>query len=253
MEYDINIIQLEIVELIRQAGIAGPGADYHLRASIDSKRIQLERQQLTLAQAMEQQSFEMTEQLNALNNLRALLNDTLIVAPFDGVVTHIVPLSRGQWVSLFTPYIFISDETTVIAEMHNPENDISSNKIALTGILNNTPVRLERIPLSRSEQALMQTVPGDIGPLRFSVVDYPGTLTPGDHIIVQLHIHSRENVLRVPANSVNFERDLGDYVHVFSNGIRSLRQVEVGLRILGHPFVEILSGLEEGELVYVRQ
>ena len=57
-----------------------------------------------------------------------------------------------------------------------------------------------------------------------------------------------ENVLKVPVNSV-FEEDDQYYVYILDGESRVRRDVSIGAMSASE--VEIVSGLEEGEVVYV--
>ena len=58
----------------------------------------------------------------------------------------------------------------------------------------------------------------------------------------------QENALKVPINAL-FDEDGEYYVYAVKDGVRTRRDVQVGL--LTSTEGEITSGLEEGEIVYV--
>ncbi|MGI6734009.1 MAG: efflux RND transporter periplasmic adaptor subunit [Anaerovoracaceae bacterium] len=68
----------------------------------------------------------------------------------------------------------------------------------------------------------------------------------GSDVDVEIVVEEKENVLRVPDSAV-FKMDGNRYAFVAEKGKARLRQVETGLE--GDGYVEILSGLSEGETV----
>jgi len=91
-----------------------------------------------------------------------------------------------------------------------------------------------------------------VGPLRFIIKNYDKPLRSGDIIYIRMYNFHLEDVLRIPVNSVSYSHETGDYVYVMVNGRKEMRQVEVGA-MRSSTMVEIISGLEEGDEIYVRQ
>jgi HlyD family secretion protein len=68
----------------------------------------------------------------------------------------------------------------------------------------------------------------------------------GSDVDIEIVVEEKEDVLRAPDNAV-FKMDGNHYVFVAEEGKARLRQIETGLE--GDGFIEILSGLSEGEMV----
>jgi multidrug efflux pump subunit AcrA (membrane-fusion protein) len=71
---------------------------------------------------------------------------------------------------------------------------------------------------------------------------FSGGTTGRIHVVFD----TAQNVLAVPTGSVNFHGDRA-FVFVLDDGLRVLRDIQVGL--VGNSLTEVVSGLEEGELV----
>lgn len=77
-------------------------------------------------------------------------------------------------------------------------------------------------------------------------IDAPENIKPGYDLELNLILKESENTLIVPENSV-FKLDGKSFVFVADNGSARLREVETGIK--GGRDIEVLSGLQEGELV----
>jgi HlyD family secretion protein len=74
------------------------------------------------------------------------------------------------------------------------------------------------------------------------------TLRLGSNVDVEIAVEKKEKVLRVPDLAV-FEKDHKNCVYVIEGGKAVLRRLETGLE--GEDFIEVISGLSEGERVIV--
>jgi len=76
-----------------------------------------------------------------------------------------------------------------------------------------------------------------------------GTTEPirlGSDVDVEITVEKKKNVLRVPDLAV-FEKEKKDCVYVIEGGKAVLREIKTGLE--GEDFMEVLSGLAEGDTV----
>jgi multidrug efflux pump subunit AcrA (membrane-fusion protein) len=84
-------------------------------------------------------------------------------------------------------------------------------------------------------------------PVYIAVQDLPRGLVPGMTADAAIVIAQRSDALRLPRALVRARLDGTAQIKVWAHGIEQTRDVRVGLR--GDVYVEILSGLEEGERV----
>jgi multidrug efflux pump subunit AcrA (membrane-fusion protein) len=80
--------------------------------------------------------------------------------------------------------------------------------------------------------------------------EVPDGLLDGMNLDAAILIAEREDVLRLPRSVIRDAADGSPMVLVWENGQEVERPVELGLR--GDLYVEILSGLTEGERVIAR-
>lgn len=76
--------------------------------------------------------------------------------------------------------------------------------------------------------------------------DKPENIKPGYDLELNLILKESDNTLIIPENSV-FKLDGKSFVFVADNGTARLREVETGIK--SGRYIEVLSGLQEGELV----
>lgn len=186
-----------------------------------------------------------------LNYSNDKLKDYTITAPIDGTIT-MQTIKEGDLVAPGTLISTISNKDDMEFKIPVDELDIAKidydKKVKVT--IDALPYTLENpIEGKISKMPLEGTAVG-------GVTDYYVTITiPGKDDIrismsadAEIIIDEKENVLYVPVESIDKE-DGQEYVYVVKDGIADKRVVTTGLK--GLSYVEITSGLEEGEEVVV--
>lgn len=251
MERNISIAQIELLALTQQIteydGI--PGHD--LLEAADLKRLEIQRRQLDLQQARDWQAFALSYYQSDLDDMLARLPDAELRAPFDGVITYRVDIQQGSWIEAFSSVIYISDHQTLFVEHAGPtQPSIFRNSIARAAV-GDRVYELERIILPPNE-VLFFTRAGGQAPFRFAFVDGPDeAIAPGQFVALMIYGDAEEDVLRIPPNAMFSDSEIGNYVHLIENGQRVMQPVEAGIR--ARAWVEIRSGLVEGDEILVRQ
>ncbi len=186
-----------------------------------------------------------------LSRAQADLAAATLVAPYDGVVLE-VNASEGETVTAGAPVLRLTDPTQVEAEVTVVEEDFPLVKVgqqvdlffdampaaAVTG-------HVERIVPQRSATAATPVYPVYIA------LDNAGPeLAPGMTVDASVMIEGREEVLRLPRSLVRARADGTATLKVWNGFSTEERTVKVGLR--GNQYVEILSGLAEGDQVVSR-
>ncbi len=171
---------------------------------------------------------------------------TEIRAPFDGlVVTRDIKLA--QYVTSGTTLFRISDFTPLLCRVEVPEKDLPRISTGQTA-----HIRVEAFPQERFSASVARMRPTvDAASGTFTVtleVDGQGKLRPGMFASVFLETETRNGVLVIPRGTLVLD-SLGDTVFVKSGDVAERR--EVGLGIRDEESVEIVSGLNEGDLLIV--
>jgi membrane fusion protein (multidrug efflux system) len=183
-----------------------------------------------------------------LNLLRRELADTVIAAPFTGVIGARLA-SPGQFVTAGEPITRLTATDPLEAEFQVAEQFISRLKtgqtIALRSIaLPDQPIAgtiffIDPALEPRSRTALVKAV----------VPNPDGRLKPGLFGTVSVLLERRANALVIPEASVRYTGDQASVVVMNTEDRAEFRNVTVGTRFPGE--VEIVEGLAPGERVVV--
>ncbi|HTV60631.1 MAG TPA: efflux RND transporter periplasmic adaptor subunit [Verrucomicrobiae bacterium] len=236
-------VQKSHPELVAQEEIdVAQGKDLEASASYSGAKDALAAAEQALAAAK-----------SALQKDRALFDYTRIIAPFDGVVTQI-DAYKGALLPAGT-----SSDKGNLALCHLSQNNLLRLVIpvperAVPGIRIGQSVEVDVSALHRSfdgkiirfsDQIDMETR------TMHTEVQVPNptfTLVPGMYASVKLPLHTATNTLTLPVQAIrNSGQNRGSVLVVGADGKIERRDIALGLE--GANSVEILSGLQEGDLV----
>ncbi len=221
--------------LLAQAGLAAAQRDA-ARLNNGSEPVAIEIAQATIAEAQ-------SAQVEAEANSESLE----IQAPFDGIILNI-PIQIGQTVGPGTALVVLLDpkamqvRATVVEEdlpLITPGQPVNLFFDALPEA--NVSGKLDRIIPQRDSDTLA------IFPIYIRLDQVPQHLAAGMTVDASIIIAERLGVLRLPRALVHAHSDGTADVDVWLNGQVDHRTIQVGLR--GNSFVEIIDGLNEGEMV----
>ena len=105
-----------------------------------------------------------------------------------------------------------------------------------------TGVHVELIPGKNPEDE-----PQKVVTVSFVLTTPDATLSVGTRGTVRTAVNSRENVLLLPEECIEFQSDSAYVYYLDAEGVRAVREITVGL--IAEGMVEIVSGLQEGEAV----
>jgi HlyD family secretion protein len=184
---------------------------------------------------------------------RAALERTILVAPFDGIIAEL-NAELGEVVTPSPPGIPTLPAVDLIEEgclyVVAPLDEIDGRsvrtgqpaRITLDAFpdrqFGGTVRRIAPYVLDREKQARTLDVEVEI--------DDPGSipaLIPGYSADVEIILERREDVLRIPAESISGE----ERVLVLTDGLLEEKRIETG--VANWQFVEVTSGLAEGESI----
>jgi HlyD family secretion protein len=191
----------------------------------------------------------------SLDAARAVLDKTVMKAPFDGVVLD-VTTEVGEWISPAPPGVFIPPVIDVIAPaalyVSAPidEADVAKLHLGLPVRITMDAFRGRSFPgtltytasyvETKQEQNRTLTVEAE-----FDSTDLPANLLPGLSADLEIILDAQDNALRIPTYAV-LE---GNRVLVVEKDKLVSRQVTTGLR--NWEFTQITGGLSEGDAVVV--
>ncbi|MGQ9490454.1 MAG: efflux RND transporter periplasmic adaptor subunit [Anaerolineae bacterium] len=218
------------------------------QANLDRLRRGPSAAQRAIAQASVEQA-----QL-ALEQAQRRLNNALIRAPWDGIITAI-NLIQGTAVQPGAPAIQITD----LSKYHL---DVQVDEVDIAGIVEGQPVTIEvdalpDLKLAGSVQRVAstaQTTPtgGVTYQVRIAIEHGDTPLRAGMSATATIVASVRKNVLVVPNRAVQIERETGrTFVERLINGEPQRVEVRLGLR--DEQQVEVREGLNEGDELVIRQ
>jgi HlyD family secretion protein len=183
----------------------------------------------------------------ALDQAQLKVQQTEIVAPFDGVITQ-VNIKPGQTASTNLAAIHIADLDHLEIVVNMSEVDVNRVKEGQTA-----QITLDALPDATLQGSVTQIAPA--GVLTQGVVNYPVTieLTPlldgvktGMSASPNIIVDQRDNVLMVPNRAVRTQ-GRQKFVTVMFEGQEMQVPVQTGLS--NDTMTEIVSGLKEGDEV----
>jgi RND family efflux transporter MFP subunit len=206
-------------------------------AEINLQRAQMALKELTVDPLLEWD----------IEQAQADLDAATLIAPFDGVVVEVL-VRQGESVTAGQELVVIADVSqgellaTVVEEdlpLVKPGQEVevyfdAAPDVTVTGVV-------ERIVPQRTE--------GDraLYPVYTKIEELPSNILPGMTADAIITIDKRENVLQLPRAVVRAGEGNSAIVQVWNGRAEETRTIEIGLR--GDLYVEIVSGLEEGEQV----
>ena len=226
-------------------------------ADIDRSILELELQAVAAHIEAFEENLSLENQLRELEiqqlreeirRLEAEFGDAVLTAPFDGTVMFIADVTQGSRVSAFSPLVYLADETRLTIEsayVSEPTVQAAHDVWALAG---GRRVEISMQPLDMDEY-LSRILAGDTARSKFDILENGEGLAAGMYAAVLVETGYVEDALLIPANSLYTDAS-GKYVYIVEDGVRVRRDVEVGAATDWE--IQIKSGLEEGEIVYVK-
>ena len=184
-----------------------------------------------------------------LEQTRLKMENSRLVVLTDGVVTK-VNFQSGGYVTPGTPVIIVSDLTSLEATVYLDETDIHRIRLG-------TPVVISVDALPGESLSGQVTEIAPSANVQSGVVLYPVTiqldaadlpLRTGMTVSVTFLIEERTNTLLVPSRAIETEGGQAYATRVTDSGPE---RVAVSLGLITDTQVEILGGLEEGDVVTV--
>lgn len=238
-EADIAIAREELA-IMRELGDFGPTSTV--------KELEIQELELALEQTRQLRGLELEKRQASLGALQKKMGKNEIVAPCSGRIVYVSEIRRGDAIQGYTPVIYIADESRLrLLTDYVSESTVKSADRVYAKILDQE-FDISYIPYEKSEMIQM-ALNGEEMRAQFSVDAREGVLQAGQFAVVMLYQSYRKNVLTIPINAL-YQDGSGQYVYRQVNGTRMRCNVKTGMTT--DTKVEILEGLEEGELVYVK-
>lgn len=219
------------------------------KEEIQKKELEVRQLELDLQQAQELRQLELSANHAAMEAQRSKLGNSELIAPFEGRVVYVSAARSGTNILGYTTVICLADDTQpLISAEYIPEGEMKSAERIYARILDQEYL-LTYQPYDMSEY-ITKSLSGETIESRF-VVDTPTEqIECGQYAAIVVVHREKKDVLCVPANAV-YQESGGKYVYLIEDGQRVVRNVTTGMSTEAK--VEIVEGLEEGDLVYVKE
>lgn len=192
-----------------------------------------------------------------LEQARASYDAATLTSPIDGTVSSVgysvgdtVGAGGNQAAGTATPQISVISPKKLLVEATVPAADVSRLKKGLQAEI--TPTGGTDVVYGTVQEVGVIADASDTGaavfPVTIAVTGTPTGLYAGASATVAITVKQATDVLTVPTGALRSEDDK-TYVYVVADGKRERRDVEVGTAYGAQ--TEVLSGLEEGDVVEV--
>ncbi|MCL1863164.1 MAG: biotin/lipoyl-binding protein [Defluviitaleaceae bacterium] len=246
IEAEIFALQMTLRHLDYNEAIRRATAVFDAGAILAAENIlhEIERAELFHTHAMQTRELDIADTRRQIAEVHERIDDTRLFSPMDGVITAL--RFHG------TPAVYINYTDEIFVEDLNPNLSILlQNSARVRAHINGIVYELEPIEMSLEEIAQVQ-ITGSHMRWQYGIIPPPcGTMPPkGAYASLVYYTLLREDTLRVPSNAVTVTRDSTTVYRITPDGERERIFVRIG--IITDTYIEILEGLEEGDIVYVR-
>jgi len=215
---------------------------------IKIQEIKVEKLQTEMTYFVADSQTAIADQKNKITAQQEILDACYIKAPCDGDVVFVTESTPGSMVQAGKTIISIADPSRMHIELTDTSKLGSYSRV--TALILGTEYDVTEVTYSTREYALM-AIAGTTPNTTFNFVEMPtDTALVGQLAAIQVYVSERADTLYVPINTV-YTGDGKSYVYVMNDDIKEYRAVKTG--ISNSAYIEILEGLEEGEVVYVKQ
>lgn len=243
---EIEIAKTELTKMIAE-GIG--------EQSCRLKEIQLQKLQLNLEQTKQLRQLELHNKQETLEKLNTQFENYQITAPFDGRIVYIGNAKEGSSIQRHTTILAIADDSRVSLQADSiPESAIKSADKVYARILDKD-YPITYLPYDTDEYFSLVLTGKEIK-TRFSFDFYDSAdaknSLPKSGLFAAITILDsyKENVLTIPSNAL-YQDKSGWYVYRMTDDKRIRQEVTTG--IITDTKAEILQGLKEGDIVYVKE
>lgn len=237
---DREMMTLEIEKLLLE------GAD---SAEIEKKQMDIEAFDLEQALIQDLRSLEISQMEDSLKSLQAQADQNVLTAPMDGTVVYLADLESGSGVNAYNEIIYLADDSTLRIETDYMLQSILNQADRIYAYVGGGVYDLAFIP-QNEQDFYARILAGETVNTCFEVLNADDQITAGAYAMVCIESESVQDALVIPRNALYMEGSYR-YVYVVSEGVRNRREIEIGL--LTDTQVEVKSGLEAGEMVYVQE
>lgn len=247
LEYDIEILKSERKLLEDKVKKASGKEKKELRKELDINKADIKIAEQNLANQKEIQQIEMAELRRKKELIDDGIKDYYIYSTIDGVVSYI-GIQRGVSAAKGKLAIAVSDgERKYVRSAFVTDKKYRSAQRCYI-MYNGREYDVAMRPYNELE--MKELAESGISPYSYyGFEDTEGVLGVGTYVDLRLESQSGSGVLILPVNAVYTENNKS-YVYKNIDGRKVMTEIKKG--IVNSSYVEIVSGLSEGDEVYVK-
>lgn len=199
----------------------------------------------------------------ALRSAQEKLKDTVLVSPIDGTVIE-RNIEPGEMVtpgvqSTFDgkPLLLVADLSKLIVKV-----DLNQIDVARVALDQKATLTLDALPGDSFEARVTRIAPASVKPAGKDIevfpvellIDKPGSrMKPGMSADVRISLETKKDVLALPLEAIRKEQGKAYVTRIETDAAGKPRKekVEVTIGIRNDREVEILSGIEEGNRIFI--
>ncbi len=214
----------------------------------------------TVSNSLKSSSLSLKSSELSRQNAQKKLEDYTITAPISGTVItkNVKEGDKLDNSNMSTEMAIIYDMSSLECELSVDELDIKNIKVDQMAVITSDALEQKRYNGIVSNVSVNGTTSNGVTtyPVTVIITDFDEALLPGMNIDVEIITSQAEDVLSVPVSALNrgnivyVKGEKQDDKDMAPEGYRSVR-VETG--VYNNEFIEIKSGLKEGDIVYIPQ
>ena len=241
-ELDIEMLQVELRQLKAQGGS---------EQEIALKENEIAQKQASLRQTQALREPDLAEKRKELEEISESLDKNVLRAPFAGRIVYGDVISQGSWVTADDPIVYLADDSqlSIVSEYITESAVKAASRIYAH--IGSKQYEIEYQPIDQEEYVSLILSDATLTS-QFEIIgpeEDLEELEAGQYAAICLWTNYVPDALLVPSGAVLKDAS-GRYVYVDEDGTRVRRAVKVGKTT--DSLVQILEGLEEGEVVYVK-
>ena len=243
---ELQIAELELKQLLQQ--VEDGTAD---QSAADLKRSDIELKRLQQSQSRELMQLDIDDLQGRLDAVNAQLGNNQIIAPFDGRIVYQRNAQKGDSVRAYAVFFCIADETHLHIDSSYISQSVLSSANDVYAYIDGHRVDIvpQEIDWQKYITAALTGAEMRTGFDFANESDAEG-LESGMYVAVFVKSNQALDALAIPANAL-YTDSSGRYVYLMNGDTRVRQPVSVGRSTT--MWVQILDGLQEGDVVYVKE
>lgn len=215
-----------------------------LQEQIDSQKLIIEKSLINRMNNLTIMSNNLVLDRYYLTQLYADLADTTMNAAISGDIVFIRDMEEGDYINDYDKLIGIADESDYYVLYEGGDAEVFHQNDSVNIIYNNGDYDGVVVQTPNEAPDGMESQYEDL--IKINLSQIPDGLRRGEDVKIELVIESATDTLIIPKSAV-FESANDVLVYVLENGVKKERYIKLGVENATE--VEVLEGLEEGELL----